>query len=287
MKKFFWFWSFLFLLSVGIFLAPLDTAHGFTLSPLRHTMVVDPGKTAAMQVVVSNNEDQTLVLIPEIDAFHIHPDLGHPQFGESDIAKSWIQTDISTITLRPGEERIVNFTVTVPAKSSPQSHYLGLFLKEKSGSGQIGIGKRLGTLLFLHVSGDVQEKLSLQDFSLLEKEGNRFFHIQAFNEGSIHLIPKGKISFFNLFGHKVGEVSVNPEERKVLPGGIWRVSIDVPKNLGKGKFRTELSLQYGQTQQSLNAKVSFWNIPWLFLWIAGVGIVGGMSFGIWKKFRKI
>ncbi len=287
MKKIFRFSGFFFFFLLGAIFVQVDSARGFTLSPLRHTMVVDPGKTAVAQVALYNNEDHTLELVPEVDAFRIHPESGYAQFGESDVAKSWIHTDVGTITLAPGAKQIVNFTVTVPPNSLSESHYLGLFVKEKPGNGQIGIGKRLGTLLFLHVSGDVQEKMQLQDFSLIEKEGKKFFHIQTLNEGSIHLIPQGKMEFFNLFGRKVGEVSINPEERKVLPGGVWRTSIEVPKNLGSGRINSHLSLHYGLTDQVLTGSVRFWNIPWFFIFIAVGGVIIAGSLALYKKFKKV
>lgn len=268
----------------GIF--AVDVTHAFSLSPLRHTMVVDPGKTAVAQVEIFNNENYSIELVPEIDAFSIHPDTGHAQFGEGDIAKSWIHTNVSTLSLSPQEKKIVNFTVTVPPGSSSQSHYLALFLKQKALDGQIGIGKRIGTLLFLHVSGPVQEKMQLQNFSSIKDNGKKMLHIQTVNEGSIHLIPKGTIDFFNIFGKKIGSVQINPEERKVLPEGIWRTSLDVPQ-FGVGRIRADLHLIYGQTEQTLFGTISFWNISSvLVIGLSGILLLcGGIFFA--KRYKKV
>jgi hypothetical protein len=256
-----------FLVFCGVFFGILffgQNVQAFSVSPLRHTMVVDPGKTAVAEVEVFNIEDTAIKLVPEIDAFRIHPDTGHAQFGEIDDAKGWIVVNTNEFTLGPKEKKIVRFTVNVPPGTVPRSHYLGLFLKEKSFNSQIAIGKRIGTLLFLHVGGDVQEKMELQNFSILKTKTKKLVSIQTINTGSIHLIPAGTIEFFNIFGKKVAEKQVNFEGRKVLPGGVWRNSLSL-NDLKYGILYVHLNLNYGLTEQKITEKITFWNFSKIFM----------------------
>jgi len=283
MKKMLWYVGIVFLFILGGIFARVESVQAFTISPLRYSFVVDPGKTAVAEIEVWNNEEFSVEIVPEIDAFRLNPDTGHAEFGESDIAKSWVQTNVSALALAPGQKEKIIFTITVPPGSQPESHYLGFFLKQKSSQGQIGLGKRLGTLVFLHVSGEVVEKMQLQDFSIIKSDGKKFFHIQTVNEGTIHLVPQGSIRLFNWWGEKIGEIPLNPEEKKVLPGGTWKVEREIPPPTltDIGRIRADLVLPFGLTEQVLTQRIYLWYLPW---WLFGgalgivVLILGGIYF---------
>jgi len=275
-----------FLFVFGAILGMYDSVEAFTLSPLRYSFVVDPGKTAVAEIEVWNNEAQTIEVVPEIDAFLLDPDTGHAQFGESDIAKSWVQTNGSVFTLVPGQKQKIVFTIAVPEGSRPESHYLGFFLKQKNSPGQIGIGKRIGTLVFLHVSGEMVEKMQLQDFSVLRDNNKKFFHIQAVNDGTIHLTPQGSIRLSNWRGKKIADIPLNPEQRKVLPGGIWKIDKEIqpPTFKNIGRIRADLVMTFGLTEQVLMQRIYFWFFPWWFVVIViGVFAVGASGIYFLKK----
>jgi hypothetical protein len=111
-------------------------------------------------------------------------------------------------------------------------------------------------------------------------------HIQAINEGTIHLIPQGKIVFFNILGKKVKEIEINLDGRKVLPGGIWRTSIPL-SGLSMGYVRTELQLDYGITEQKIREKMVFWNFSNIFLLSIGFVFSILIFLFIWRKYKKV
>lgn len=263
---------FLFLLG-GIFFFG-DSAEAFSIFPVRRTLVVDPGKTALAVVEIYNDEGEVLEVTPEVDSFILNPDTGNAEFGQRDDAKAWVHTKDQVFSLAPKEKRSVEFVITVPLGVAPESHYLGLFLRQKPTGGQVGLGKRVGTLLFLHVSGVVTEKVQLQDFSYEKKNDAESMHVQLLNEGSIHLVPIGTINFFNIWGEKVAEIPINPNQRKVLPDGVWRATFAVPQFGWKssGKIRADLVMSYGLSSQMLTRDVSFWYVSW---WLVG-SLLGGM-----------
>ncbi len=282
-KNFFLF----FFLVLGQFFFFQNTK-AFSLFPARYTLVVDPGKTAVVSIQIYNDENTSIEITPEIDAFALNPDTGHTQFGQSDPAKSWIRANRSSLTLGAKQKQTVDFTVDVPPGTSVGSHYLGLFLKQKSSPGQVGLGKRIGALLFLHVSGEVSEKLLIQDFSFEKKGADRTLHVQLQNTGTIHLLPVGYIKVFTWWGEQVLVVPINPNQRKVLPNAEWR-DVFFMHNLGIksiGRVRAELSMEYGLTGQVLQSTLHFWYLPWYFvsLFILIFGIGAGI---FWKRLKKI
>lgn len=253
----------LFLIFLGQFFF-FQNAKAFSIFPARYTFVVDSGKTAVASVQIYNDEDQPIQVTAEVDAFALDSDTGHTQFGQSDPAKSWIQASVSSLTLSPEQKQTVDFTIAVPPETPAGSHYLGLFLKQKSAAGQVGLGKRIGTLLFLHVGGEVSEKLQIQDFSFEKERGNRNFHIQLQNNGSIHLMPGGNVRLFNFWGAQISGIPVNQNQRKVLPNADWRETLTL-KNLGIssiGKIRADLTVEYGLTGQIVQSTIYFWYFPW-------------------------
>lgn len=266
---------FLLFFCIGSF-ALCGSSKAVSIFPLRQTLVIDPGKVAFAPVEVYNEENFPVEIVPEIDAFRLNPDTGHAEFGQADEAKSWVKANISSFVLAPKEKRRIEFTVSVPSTASRESHYLSLFVKQKSSAGQIGIGKRVGTLLFLHVSGDANEKLQLQDFSIEKNGGKIFAHIQLNNAGNIHVIPSGTIDLWNLWGKKVASIDINKEQRMLLPGGDWRSQVEL-KNISPinmGRLRVELHLNYGLTLQRIDQKISFWYFPWVAIFSGLFVIIG-------------
>lgn len=274
---------FLFLLFLGQLFFFQDVK-AFSIFPVRYTLVVDAGKTAVASVQIYNDEDSTIQVNPEVDAFALDPDTGHTLFGQSDSAKSWVKANVSSLTLSPKEKRTVDFTITVPPGSPVQSHYLALFLKQKSGLGQVGLGKRIGSLLFLHVSGEVSEKMLLQDFSFEKKGEKRNVHLQAYNNGSIHLLPSGTLRLSSWWGRQISILGVNEKQRKVLPNAEWREILEI-KNIGVeniGKVQVDLHLKYGLTDQIVERTIYFWYMPWWFI-VFSVLFVVSVGAGIFLK----
>ena len=56
--------------------------------------------------------------------------------------------------LAPGESRLVPFTVSIPAEATPGDHAGGIAASVQSPSGQVTLDRRLGTRMYLRVSGE-------------------------------------------------------------------------------------------------------------------------------------
>lgn len=68
---------------------------------------------------------------------------------------TWISLSEPSITLAPGEEKSINFTIQVPEDATPGGHYAAVFFKnpgsETSAGGNIGINVDYGILILLKV----------------------------------------------------------------------------------------------------------------------------------------
>lgn len=70
-------------------------------------------------------------------------------------------TDRLQFDLAPGESRVVGFTVAVPAQAAPGDHVGGILASVVTLGDQVNVDRRLGTRLYVRVSGAVQAGLTI------------------------------------------------------------------------------------------------------------------------------
>lgn len=63
--------------------------------------------------------------------------------------------------LQPGESRVVPFTVAIPAQATPGDHAGGILASVVTPGEQVNVDRRLGTRLYVRVSGDIQAALTI------------------------------------------------------------------------------------------------------------------------------
>ena len=63
--------------------------------------------------------------------------------------------------LAPGESRLIPFTVDVPAQAGPGDHPGGIVASVFTPGEQVNLDRRLGTRVYLRVSGDIQAALTI------------------------------------------------------------------------------------------------------------------------------
>lgn len=268
-------------------------AQALSISPVRQEVVVDSGKEQIIKIIIKNDETEEVKLVPEVDAFQIDGETGRAIFGEEDEAKSWFDASPSLLELKPGEQGEFYFIISVPVGTEAESHYLGLFAKQAASDGQVGLESRIGSLLFLHVAGTVQENLTREFFDTEKK-----FYInlpvklllKLRNNGTIHVAPKGEIVIQDFRGKELRTYSVNEKERKVLPGGLWSEGYSLDESVLKkaiGPVKIKATINYGLSQEQIFGSTSFWYIPLSFIIVTGSIIILMLiiSIFVWHKRR--
>src|SRR3989338_8622625 len=273
------------LIGAGLLLAffLISDAHALTISPLRHTVVIDPGREEEVTMVITNDSASAILLTPDIDAFQLDPETGRAIFGARDEAVSWVKSRAQRLALDPGEKRELVFRIAVPKAAEPGSHYLGLFVGTAPAEGMVGIGSRVGTLLFLHVSGAVREEVTREDFFAARSWYARppiELSLWLKNNGTIHVVPAGELVLQK--GQRViDRQSVNIRQRKILQGERWREQYRFDR-LGwrsAGRVEAVIALEYGLTHQPIVDRVSFWYVPTGLL--IAVGLSAALAGAIW------
>lgn len=221
----------------------------------RYSYSADPGQQISDRYLVRNTgtTPQTYTVL-STDAFN--DDAGEFALLDtgttpSDIG-SWITFENGTnrlqFDLAPGDSRLVPFTLTIPADASPGDHAGGIAASVQSPSGQVILDRRIGTRMYLRVSGEIQAGLSVAGLSAsyVGDWWNPFtgavrLHYTVENTGNIALASNITVGASTWFGIPTGGERGDgiPE---LLPGGTRTYETDLPGIASWGYLNARVTL---------------------------------------------
>lgn len=274
-----------------VFFLP-QKASALTISPARFEIETDPGQEVHGEVLLMNEQSEAKTFYSSFENFEANGDTGTPNFvpGKDGLA-SWMSAD-GSVTLNPGEEKRLSFTIRVPSDARPGGYFAALFWGTNpttSSTNNISVGARIGMLVLLRVSGDVKEEGGISEvdtesgevlFSSLPVTLTYTFN----NAGDDRLNPKGSIVIRNLFGLKVKELNANPSDGNILPRssrkykvpwgeemskkGFFRSAFYELKHFAIGPYKVTVNLTYGAKGELTDKDSKFvWFLPWQLLLI--------------------
>ena len=269
----------------------IHTARALDLSPARQTVVVDPGTSQVVTITVENPSLDPVRVTPEVSSFGLDPS-GHPVFDVLDEAAIWVHEPKTSVTLFPYQKKQFAFDITVPQSAEPGEHFLALFVRTSPASGQIGMATRLGSLLFLHISGPVTEAVALSQFSpdqVWYVRTPMAVSIRLQNTGSIHVLPQGRVAVTTWRGQVIERQLVNQSLRKIFPRTFWDQTYIVGTHIPWyyiGPLTVQVNLSYGQTQQTITGTTSFWYVSPTLLLSVGFILVVLVGFIVRRWIKK-
>lgn len=254
-------------------------------------VTVDPGTVQQGVVKVYNETDHDLDVKATIEAVRYSDESGQITFdNERPTFLSWITLERTSLTLQSRQAAIVPLIVQVPKNAAPGGYYAVVFWQEIPSANQdeknVSINGRVGTLVYLTVTGDIIEQAAISSFGLDSSRKVVLglplnFSARVANQGNIHLQPFGKITLTNWLGQK-NEVPINQERRSIIPNNTRRFDVVWPglrqadswwqhqwqqlvaeiNYLAIGPYHVELALEYGKdAPHVVRAETSFIIIP--------------------------
>ena len=254
---------------LGLLFLPL-TSFAITVGPVKLEYSVDPGDTVSGELFIQNEESQARTLYPVFEKFTEEEGVKKFTREESDLS-TWFKAQ-SLISLKPGQQARIPFSIEVPEDASPGGHFAVIWWStapaDFEGQEQVSIVTRAGILVYVTVSGDIKEEGGIESFST---SGNKklltqlpiVFNIIFKNTGNVHLKPQGNTLIKNVFGKTKDSLSINQFGLNILPQ--TRKSFQEkwqPKSLAFGFLKAELNLNFGESKKSSTQSIWFFVFNW-------------------------
>jgi len=229
MRKFVSF--FIFLLFVA-YSAPY--AQAISVTPAVIDVRVAASERNDFSFLVTNDEKETISYAFSIQKFVPQGESGQPNFlppSDTSGLPDWLFLDAPSITLRPGESRMIPVSLRVPNDASSGGHYAAIFLTQTTLNSAIGQNitaiPRIGVLVFATIDGSIIEKAVLNDFSIERSSVSHLpitFRATLENRGNVHITPSVSVEVQNMFGKTVALLDANEEKGRILPSSARRFS---------------------------------------------------------------
>lgn len=262
---------------------------GLEIGPPLLDLKANPGQTLTAQIRLRNVTTQPLVARAQYEDFVSSGEDGQPKLllegsGETSpySIKSWLSTT-PNMTLNAQEQKTITLTITVPADAAPGGHY-GVVrftgAPPEVDESAVSLSASIGTLVLINVSGDVREEAKFAElFSSQDGKKRNLFEYGPItitariqNSGNIHIQPSGVIRVTNMFGKEVGSFQLNQNKGNVLPASIRKFEQKLDKKLLFGRYTVQADLVYGAEKNIINAKHTFWVVPYKLIAIGIISI---------------
>ena len=266
---------------------------GVDQSRTRFSYQVEPGQTLQDEYLVQNTGTTIQsVTVYATDAFNAED--GSFALLEGDAvavdAGHWITFDNGTnsiqVTLDPGAQQVLPFTLTTPADASPGDHSGGMIVSALSSAGPVTVDRRVGIRLYVRVKGLLQPGLTISSIESSYKSsinpfaGETIMKMSLSNTGNVSLSADTVAQVRGVFGIPLSGL-IDQRIPEMLPGTSRVVTIVVP---GVGQWvylNPQVSLAATVDDDALNAGVlpsgarssDLFVVPWAFLLL--VLVVGG------------
>jgi hypothetical protein len=163
---------------------------------------------------------------------------------------SWITLGTHSVTLGPGQSRIIRITLHVPRGARPGDHLGGIVaenaaLTQASGHGSLQIRVRHLTIAAVEVQvpGNAATRFDVTGARAGGEHGYQYVYLHLQNLGALTTKPFGQVLISSAAGRPVATRSLKLDT--FLPGTAIDYPLLIPKEaLSPGKYRATIDLTY-------------------------------------------
>ncbi len=285
MKKFYYLfhplflYSFLFLIFFAVHSAHAQESIPLTISPVKTEVSVQRGTQTSFDVTVVNRGSKTIRGSFRISDFTVVEN-GAPNFMDKNAdtnrsASQWVSLSQDSAVIEPGNSSTTQVVVSAPPDAKAGGHYAAVLFQpgdfEQEGSTNVSV--RVASLLNIKVEGMILEKariMAIRTPFFLES-GPVPITFSLLNQGDYHIVPRGEVKLINMFGSVVEEDQI--ESLNVFPGSIRKYDLSTGKSLLLGPYKAQISLSYGDGNNSLAEERNVFIFPWKLFLIVLLGFV--------------
>lgn len=208
-----------------------------------------PGETEEDGVTVVNSTDEVKTIL--VYATDTTPSSGGgfacKQYSEEVVAEgTWFELEKNEVTLDPGTNEIVPFTLTVPESVDVGEHDACIVIQEKpSGESEAGVNLSLRAAMraMILIPGDIVKKLDLESLIYSQTEnGKNLLTLTLKNSGNVSVDADIKITTTPIWGGK--PFGVNEGIYTILHNNTQELNFELDKNPWGGIYRVIAEIKY-------------------------------------------
>jgi hypothetical protein len=260
-----------------------------------------PGQTIKDSITIKNASDQPLNLdVFPADAFNTVVGAGFAlrKLGEKNTdVGSWITLGKKKVTLAPGAETKVPFTMTTPRGTTPGDHAGGIVTIEPpptpiGGDSQVVTRRALGVRIYVRVAGPLTPSLTVQKVDLnvkparlpfIGQQGGATVTYTVANTGNVRITADRVITIKGLLGRTVHDTGKGPIP-EILPGSTVILTESFTKMPVLNQVTARVQLSEDVTKVSSAGDATAWSVSWVFLFLLILLIVA-VGVAIWWSRR--
>jgi hypothetical protein len=249
---------------------------GLYISPVRQYITLDADASKVSKITVGNHTEKQMVIRFSVKAFSVK-DLSY-SFVFSNPTANTIAFDMASVTLKPGENKSVPYSITLPKNSKPGGQYYTLFA---TGTGETGNARQqiqATSLLYLTVNGKLIRSGSIVDggISHFSFKPEIPFFLTIRNTGNVHyfaFINADADSLFHLHKHQS-----STETHLLMPGTTRRFESSLPIPQLPGVYHVAYGYTTDFQQTVKRASYALYIPPWfiallvIIMWVVWVVI---------------
>ncbi|MEN9558735.1 MAG: hypothetical protein RL141_1104 [Candidatus Parcubacteria bacterium] len=217
---------------------------------------LDLGDVQEEGVKLFNNSEETkTLLVYAADSVHSTggafacKQRGEPKEGVG----AWIALEKTEVTLSPGQNALVPFTITVPQNAGAGEQNGCILIEEKkptaeNAGGGVNLSFRTGMRVAITVPGEIVRALQIETFYATKQEdGGYVVHLAARNTGNVSIDADVRVRVYPMVGKPFADFWA---EFPVLRGDMGEWNFDVEKPFWGGWYFAKAHIEYDASAEA-------------------------------------
>jgi uncharacterized protein YcfL len=263
-------------------------AANYAVSPLIIDHELEKRDIKTEKIFIKNTSGQQIRIFPTVNEVTINEGGSIKNFVEPSMIDkretaitSWLEIGRGRVEIAPGETKELTLTIRVNPEVEPGEYHAFIGFPEGSNrpeaENKVYSGDVPGTIVRIGVDKVQNEFLRLASFQIkrfVSKSDTEEVRIVLNNPGTDPVTPQGEVIFYDMRGNEVASQKVNEDSAVVAPKTDVTFVMDVPKELGTGKYKAFLTVVFGTSAlTSINDTTFFYVIDIIKLLIIFLSVL--------------
>lgn len=255
---------------------------GLFVTPIRQYITIPAGTNKQNNITVANYTRHAMTVSFSVKQFSVADYSYDFQFNDDN--SGLIGFNFNQVTLKPGENKVVPYQITIPVRSPSGGEYYTLFATANGQSGNSQEQVQATTLLYLTISGQLIQTSSLRQSSLQRLVfGSRIpFSLDIADTGNVHYFAYVSASLQGPWTSK----STDSETHLVLPATTRHIPTSLPSPVLPGIYRATYGYRTTAQSSVIRQGHVVYVPPWSIAVVLLLGWAGWFGGRYYRRHRR-